>query len=53
MIRYILGFKVESSPCGSFCLCNEEPRVSDVDRQEIALDVAAERTADAADRGEQ
>ncbi len=52
MIRYVLGFKVEPSPCGLFCLCNEEPCVFDVDRQEIQRDVDAERTADAADRGE-
>lgn len=55
MIRYVLGFKLPPSPCGISCLCNTdsyaEP-LSDEDRREIDADSRAERTADAADRGE-
>lgn len=56
MIRYVLGFKLPPSPCGISCPCNTDSYVeplSDEDRREIAADLlAAERTADAADRGE-
>lgn len=49
-MNYVLGFKTEPSPCGSFCLCNAEDDAdaSDEDRREIELDSQFVDTADAA-----
>lgn len=53
-MNYILTFKTEPDLCGVSCLCAVDygSDVSEGDRREIALDSLAERTADAADRGD-
>jgi hypothetical protein len=49
---YILAFKVEPDLCGVSCPCSVDYR-TDEERAEIERDVVFERTADAADRGDE
>ncbi len=48
---YILGFKTEPDLCGVACLCTVDGTAED--RAEIERDSLFERTADAADRGDE
>lgn len=47
-VNYVLGWKVEPSPCGMSCPCNEEPVVEVADDPGwLDADVLFERTQDA------